>query len=359
MDKVEIALACDEDYFPGLLGTITSLLASASTNYVYSFHILDGGIEKKSIATLKGILRKFRHTIEINFIAIGTTDFNSFPSRLYRGKMVYARLLLPSLLNIEKVIYIDTDILVLKDISILWQHKLNKHAAVCVDMISTIKNDCPLYKELGLNGDAPYFNSGLMVINLNKFKKDNIATETFDYLNRYHDCCKQQDQSALNVTLYNKVDWVDSSWNTLEPECMFHPVKDLQLLARFDINFHFATVHKPWVSYSLRPEYQMFYALLETIGYSLNQQVFLRKKQWYSKRMKLINILLLYYRIRSIGLIILGKKVLALKTKKKASRWQYEKVVNKQPHDQKHVVALVLMEWKEKILSKLILKNKV
>ena len=41
---VNIALAADENYFSGLLATITSLLVSASKNHYYVIHILDGGI---------------------------------------------------------------------------------------------------------------------------------------------------------------------------------------------------------------------------------------------------------------------------------------------------------------------------
>ncbi|BAU55381.1 glycosyltransferase family 8 protein [Mucilaginibacter gotjawali] len=356
LPRIDVALSCDERYFPGLLGTVSSLLASADLSYHYVFHILDGGITASSVSKFKSVIKNFKHSAEVDFIQINTNEFSDFPAFFFDSKMAYARLLLPSLLKIDKVIYIDADILVLKDIAELWEMELQEHAAVCLEtLICTIKNDCAIYEELGINGDAPHFNSGLMVMNLKKFRVDEIALKSFTYLKDYHEHCKIFDQSALNVILYNKVKYLDSSWNVQSHKKVFNPVLVLEKLKKFEINLHFVTKDKPWLFFYMQPEYQMFVRILEIVGFPLqNFETYTTDKRAYEFKLKFLNPLLAYYRAKMVFYRVLKNKNALDRLKNASAHWQNINKINAALHREQETIATLMYDWEIKIKTKMI-----
>ncbi len=96
-------------------------------------------------------------------------DGSSFPL------LVYIRLFFPLFLppGTEKVIYLDVDMIVRKDISLLWNINLGEKAIAGVpDRFGTVSSSwggITNYKELGIEPDTKYFNSGLLMINCKKW----------------------------------------------------------------------------------------------------------------------------------------------------------------------------------------------
>ena len=301
MQTIEIALACDERYFPGLLGTVASILSSSDINYKYNFHILDGGMQESSLHLLQKTVSRFKTATEIYIIKIDLTRLTSLPSFFFDSYMTYARLLLPELVKVDRLIYIDSDLIVTKDISELWNTDIKGNCcAVCVDiMIQQIKNDCPKYKELQFDGDRPYFNAGLMLIDMNEFIVTRIAEKTFTYLKQNKEHCRFWDQSALNVTLYNLTYWLDNSWDfqagtsQLKIEAEFNNLKSL------NVNIHFIAKEKPWLIFLFDLNSSLYYLLFQELHLSfLYDSVLLKGKQKYLVKKKFARVLLEYYKAK-------------------------------------------------------------
>lgn len=350
METIHIACASDERYFPGLLGTLSSLIVSAREECEMQFHIIDGGIGIESWNFPEGTLKRFGKGLATRY-SIGQEHFEGFPDFFFDSKMAYARLLLPDLIQVEKIIYVDTDILFCKDISLLWQLDFNEVSAMASleAGIKTIGNDCPLVHQLNLDPEAPYFNSGVMYLNLEECRRNKIFQKTMVYLRQFPEACKFWDQSALNVTLYNHWRLLDQSWNTQSHREVFKIEERLGELAAFQLNFHFVTAFKPWLRYNDSPSNLLFYAVLDEIGYKLKDKGFIETRKTYSKKMKILPILPLLYRTRALVKKLRGSGKQADKDRAIATFWEDQSYIIKFQRNQSKMIQKMVNAWQKKI----------
>ena len=114
MSRINVSLACDNNYAKYAGVVIASILANANKDDNLFFYILDGGISaeyKQQILSLKKI-----KDCEISFIAIDETlfeDYKKVQTHFYITLPTYYRLKLPSLLpDIDRIIYFDCDFVI-------------------------------------------------------------------------------------------------------------------------------------------------------------------------------------------------------------------------------------------------------
>ncbi|HYW34938.1 MAG TPA: glycosyltransferase [Balneolaceae bacterium] len=351
-EEIHIALACDERYFPGLLATITSILVSSDSGHAYRFHVLDGGIKSESLKFLKDTLSKFKHDTELNVIGVDTSQFDDFPEFFFDSPMNYARLLLPKLLkNLDKAIYTDVDILHFKDIKNLWSENLPNYS-MTVGMEVSIKSlggEFFDYAALDLSKDAPYFNNGLMMMDLNKWRSENISEKVMNFISNHPDQCEFHEQSAMNIILSGDFKLLDKSWNVQSHREAFDQIEDFNQLKNFEINFHFVTSSKPWLKYNDSPQNRLFYTLLDELGYTLTNPDFISSKQKYKTKMKVAKYLPSFYRFRSITKKILGKNEGARSDKKTADFWKEQLPVLRFRDRKKESINQMIGEWRANI----------
>ena len=266
--------------------------------------------------------------------------------------MPYARLLIPEVLvNVDKIIYIDSDILFFKDIGNLWELNLNgKSSAVAREIIiPELRDDCSNYASLNLKPDAPYFNSGLMIMDLVKFREKEIARKTLEYLKNNKEACKFWDQSALNVTLYDDFILLDQSWNTQSHRKAFKLETEFNKLYNFKINYHFVTSFKPWLYYNNSPQNQLFYTLLSKVNYSFNNPSFNNSQQLYNRKIRFYQWMPIYYKLRSFIRKIQGNQKLSLSDKKIAEFWIEQIPLIKYQNKIKNETTSMLLKWEQRI----------
>ncbi|GAB2932309.1 glycosyltransferase family 8 protein [Micromonospora polyrhachis] len=134
----------------------------------------------------------------------------------------YFRCLLPRILpvTVQRVIYIDADTLVLDDLRPLWNWPLDGRPVAAVgDLVSVIRDAISHWQELGLDGGAPYFNSGVMVADLAIWRNEGIGERVLRrcQLDRdrllIRDRWPQYDQYGFNVVLQNRWSRLPDRWN--------------------------------------------------------------------------------------------------------------------------------------------------
>lgn len=123
-----------------------------------------------------------------------------------------APFLLPRLVprSVSRAIFLDVDIIALGDISELATMSLDGHAVAAVR--------APLRRFSGRLGTQVYLNSGVLVIDLEKWRRDRVSERCLDYLRRIEGDWSDAypDQDALNVVL--KEDDGRPKWKALEPK---------------------------------------------------------------------------------------------------------------------------------------------
>lgn len=241
---INICFSIDKRYVDYCATTITSILLN-SIEHIHFFVVISdiNWWDRKKIESLKKI-RNF----EVSFIKVNLEMFKNYyiPEGSHFSLANYFRLHLSSLIpDIDKVIYLDSDVLVLKDIKHLWNVNIaDYYLGGCKSMVS--ERNC---SRLGFPVDLPYINSGVMLLNLVKIRNNNLEKLFTECVNKNYERLKNVDQDVINITLLNKNDGIfqlKQNWNT-----EFRT--DLEVFKEyFDIIYnpyiiHFITNDKPWI----------------------------------------------------------------------------------------------------------------
>lgn len=138
---------------------------------------------------------------------------------LHKSKLplsAYYRILATKLLpQVDRIIYLDIDMLVTADLTNLWQTPLgNNIIGACCDLPLTEQENSWSYQFLGSKGNK-YFNSGMLVMNLAIMREVNFFEKITDFIQKAANAFVLGDQDALNYFLQDSVEIVDSKYNTI------------------------------------------------------------------------------------------------------------------------------------------------
>lgn len=141
-------------------------------------------------------------------------DFTSYPPN------IYMRFFIPYFMDtsIETVLYMDVDMIVQDNLAALFDLDMSQHiiAAVTDPRVKTFDNawgGVKNYKALGFTGDMPYFNSGLLLINLHAWRNQAITEQLIRCIHLNVSYANYPDQYGLNVVLANQWLSLASKWN--------------------------------------------------------------------------------------------------------------------------------------------------
>lgn len=161
----------------------------------------------------------------------------------------YDRLLLGEYLpeNTTHVLWLDCDVLVLDDITTLFKQPLTGRTlrAVRDPFVRSIGSPFGVrhWQELGLASHNAYFNAGVMLIDLTRWRATEVAERTLQHLRRYGKRVFFRDQEALNAIIGENWEPLEDRWNySANP---FH-VKQQHLGSDAPAIIHFAGRIKPW-----------------------------------------------------------------------------------------------------------------
>lgn len=242
LEVIPIFFAVDDGYIPFLAVALESLIDNALKEYYYSIKILYTNINEEN----KRKINKYKcENVNIEFV-----DLNYYIEKVkdklytrdYYTKTTYFRLFIPNLYpQYNKAIYLDSDIVVLGDISELYNQEIENNlvAAAPDDVIQSTK----VFQEyaekvVGVADYRNYFNAGILLMNLDEFRKFKFQ-EKFLYLLETIKFTVAQDQDYLNRLSKGKVKIIDKAWDKM-------PIAN----DNFDENnlkiIHYNLAYKPW-----------------------------------------------------------------------------------------------------------------
>lgn len=174
----------------------------------YVFHILSDFLSdetRNKLDYLKEDLAKI-YPCDIKIYIINEDKFRNF--LCWKGNFVaYYRLMIGSILplDVEKCLYMDVDMLCLSDIRKLFFVDLEDKILAAVADFATWNTRFLKFRKLKylfkgfLKFSREYFNSGLLLINLKEWRRQNIEKKCLDVLKHYK--CILPDQDALNIII--------------------------------------------------------------------------------------------------------------------------------------------------------------
>jgi len=166
-------------------------------------------------------LRTISRLIETHPIVPGAASVAAIPRHSYFPPEAAYPLLLAEWLpeTLERVLFLDADLLVLDDAAKLWETETGERVLAAVPDAAIPLCSAPRgvkdLGELAIPAHAPYFNAGVMLIRLAAWRKRNITKRAYDYLRKVGDRVDFLHQEALNAVLW--ADWLplDGRWNLL------------------------------------------------------------------------------------------------------------------------------------------------
>ncbi len=237
---IPIFFSSDDNYLPYLAVSIRSLIENASPEHHYRIHILNDGLDASRLSYILDMATPYAEIIPVDMAHIIAPIAERLNLRDYYTVAIYFRLFIASMFpQYHKVIYLDADITVNGDIAALYEIPLGQKilGAISDDIIASHR-DFRNYAEQAVGVPwRRYFNSGVLLMNLDQFRMQNIERKFIYLLQKHHFDTICPDQDYLNVLCRDKVVYLDKTWNKMSIDQNFCGLPNL---------IHYNMFYKPW-----------------------------------------------------------------------------------------------------------------
>lgn len=239
MNEINICLASDNNYVCYASVLIASILLNANADDNLNIYILENGISdenKEKVLSLKRI-----KDFNIKFVSPDNNLFKPYldiKTHAYLTMPAYYRLKLPSLLpDVDKIIYFDCDMVVNSSLKELFYSDLNGNYIGGVLDVRPFrmnrKSKLPLFNL--------YVNSGMLLIDLKKWREENVEEQFLNYAINNKEDIFCGDQQIINYVLQGKIKRLPNKWNVQSSNFM-----NRSSLMKYPNVIHYIAQHKPW-----------------------------------------------------------------------------------------------------------------
>ncbi|GHU41386.1 hypothetical protein FACS1894111_03600 [Clostridia bacterium] len=250
---IPVVFATDENYVPYCGVAISSLIKNASRSNTYEVFVFFDKLSGLSIYKLE---RLSTDHVKVVCCCIHEQITNLKVSEYNHLTIASAyRLVIPNVLpQFEKVLYLDSDIVVNADVADLYNIDIGTNILGAVrgynDDDKNVWGYNHITKTLGINRDS-FFNAGILIINTKEFINNSVAQKCFSLLSNRQDLYFM-DQCALNIVCEGKVHFLPHKWNH-EWLYLFSANNSLLPNSREEFEacanpaiIHYDGVEKPW-----------------------------------------------------------------------------------------------------------------
>jgi lipopolysaccharide biosynthesis glycosyltransferase len=254
MEDVNILLVSDDNYAQHLGVVLCSLFDNRTDNYPINIYLIDGGISAENKGKLEELEK--RYNFKIKYIDAQKEIFSNYPKLSHWGDIIYNKLLVDKLVpdNINKILYLDCDLVVLGDIKELYDTNLGTKVLAVAE-----RSEREFLKERVVKDKRikNYFNAGVLLFNLQEFRQQKIGKKCLNFIERNALEVDYPEQDALNYVIDNNFVELSHKYNFL----VANPMKK-----KFQQPFiiHYNSKIKPWHQININPynEYYVKYLSL-------------------------------------------------------------------------------------------------
>jgi len=259
---MNIVFCADRRVLTGLHVALYSVLYKYEGKSRTDFTIFSDDIDEDDRCLLQTTLDRLNKPYILAVKRIDPCHFMGFEP--HNGSWAqYYRLLIPSMLDAGRFLYLDADILCDLDVSPLEELDMGDAPAGLVSEAPLSGcADRDVARILGGGSDEPYFNSGVLLVNSFEWRRQQITEQAMEFL-RTHPAA-YWDQSALNFVLHRNAYQLDERFNTIVNMRKHWPALKAPV-GTLDRLLHFVDYPKPWDlgSEFLHPQYQMWRGILD------------------------------------------------------------------------------------------------
>ena len=200
--SINICLATDDNYVKYMSTAIVSILKNAKKEDNLHFYILCNKISNQAKKYIKS-LKRFKN-FDIDFLDMNIKDFKDFPAGgPHISNTTYFRYKIAELLpEVSKILYVDCDVIIRESLAPLFETDLSEYFLAGVEDVGYYygRDHNPEYIWRGF-----YINAGVLLINLEAWRKNNIYSKLMDFTIKEADKIKIGDQDVINQVCLNNL----------------------------------------------------------------------------------------------------------------------------------------------------------
>jgi lipopolysaccharide biosynthesis glycosyltransferase len=221
---VHLICACNSNFNMPMCVMLSSVVEHFSKNRDLIIHAISNDATAKDRENVRQSIRMVRPSLEridIHWYSIDAALLEKLPFKTdHLSRDAYARLFAPYLLpeSCKRAVYLDCDMVVLADIAELYDSTAhNQNLLQAVHEMNCPQVSLPGgvfdYEKRGIPPDTRCFSSGVLVIDLKRWRERDLTPFMLEYVERYGDRIYWADQGVLNAFLYNEWTPLDPRWN--------------------------------------------------------------------------------------------------------------------------------------------------
>lgn len=261
---INIATSTDNNYVDYCGVLFLSILENKSNENI-CFHLLESDVYPDKLEALKKLVESFEQ--KIHFYPINKETFEKCPIRFsdHVSKAAYYRLILPELIqDVDKILYLDCDIVVTGSLFPLWN--INMENKAIAGILDGKTGDIHIYNRLRYPVAEGYINSGVLVINAKLWREKKYSTMCLQTIADNPDQFKFHDQDCINYMFHDSKILCPIRYNLqdtfLRDECNlmieYSYFKEIEEARKSPIVIHYSGQVKPWICYCQHPQRALF-----------------------------------------------------------------------------------------------------
>lgn len=263
---MDISLCHDDNYAPYSTVVMASVIDHNMEENI-TFHILHTNLTEQRCKKIKVWIEQYKNKY-VRFYQMRKDNFMDFPidKNTYLDYGAYIRLFLGEcLVDIEKVLYLDCDVIVNASLHDLWKIDIENYAVAGIR--DRINDYIRVYNRLHYPMADGYINSGVMLINLRKWRDDNFFNKARMMAKKNPRVLMNHDQDLINMIYHGQIKMLSFKYNLLEyylytEDWLYMDRKYYQEIieaCNTPAIIHFCMPQKPWHYECINPYKELYY----------------------------------------------------------------------------------------------------
>lgn len=266
---IKLIFGVDGAYSQHLAVSLVSLLENNRNNR-FDILVVTLDMAQEDRDRILGLVARFGN-VALRFQAFDISRYSHFRTDNHISHASYLRIFIPEILpeSEEKVLYLDCDIVVRRDIAELWRVPLGDKVLGAARNLFFVRHD-----DLAMPAGSSYFNAGVLLMNLKRWREADGTARLVRFIEAHHDHLWAHDQDALNAVFCGDILELAPRWNFQtsmlwsEPAGLDLSYWEFRRLLADPAIVHYTTPSKPWHFSNTHPYKSTYYHYLAKTPYS-------------------------------------------------------------------------------------------
>ena len=283
---MDMECSIDDNYVQHCGAMLTSFFIN-NLEEKHTIHLLIEKLEPQNITLIRTLVESFGGCFSYYIVDRQLLENCPIKSTDHLTITTYYRLFIADILPnyINKVLYLDCDIVINGSIKELWYTSLDSYALAAVEELGCSAGD--VYDRLGYSAEYGYFNAGVLLINLSYWRENNQTLAFLDFISLNYNKLRAHDQDVLNALFYDKCLHVSCKWNVEEAFYHYsvlqrhHFNRELRSILCHPVILHYTWKPKPWEESCRHPfkiNYLYYLSIFRKERLPWRQRI---KESWY------------------------------------------------------------------------------